>query len=220
MPRWTRSLGRPRHPSAAPRAGQQLLSHERRRTLLEDARPRVRTQTSSGSALSGSMPSSAIADATRSGGTVPASASARIAASAIDGASISKCARSASRVSLRPNPSVPSATNGAATHRETWSGTTFIQSVAAMTGPPSGPRTEATYGTRCSAAGWSRFQRSVTIASRLSCWNDGALYTSAATPNRSASSACAAVTCVRIEPLPTRRTRAAPAPRSGAGDRR
>ena len=50
-------------------------------------------------------------------------------------------------MSLRPKPSVPSVTNGASIQGRTRSGRAFIQSVAATTGPPSAPRTVATYGT-------------------------------------------------------------------------
>ena len=64
------------------------------------------------------------------------------------GGSISKWARSASRVSLRPKPSVPSTRYGLVIHGATRSGSVLIQSVATTIGPPSGPRTWATYGTR------------------------------------------------------------------------
>ena len=94
------------------------------------------------------------------------------AAAAMFGASISKWARSASRVSLRPNPSVPSVMYGCGAHGATRSGRVLIQSVATMTGPPSGPSTWATYGTRGASSGWSRFQRSTWSASWRSCWND------------------------------------------------
>src|SRR3990172_2600250 len=71
---------------------------------------------------------------------VPSRARAAIVAAAMCGGSISKKARRDSRVSLRPNPSVPSATNVAGTHGATAWGTTFIQSEAATIGPPPGPQ--------------------------------------------------------------------------------
>ena len=55
-------------------------------------------------------------------------------------------------------------------------GHAFIQSVAAMIGPPSWGRILLTYGIRgVLASGWSRFHRSAASASRRSSWNDGAL---------------------------------------------
>ena len=79
--------------------------------------------------------------------------------------------------------------------RLTMSGSAFNQSVAATIGPPSAPRIWLTYGTRgVLASGWSRFQRSTSSASRRSNGNDGALYTSAATPHRSARRSSAAMT--------------------------
>src|SRR5204862_496198 len=75
--------------------------------------------------------------------------------------------------------------------------------VAAMSGPPSGPRTVETYGTRGVSAGWRRFQRSAARASRRSNGNEGTEKTSAAMPKRSARRAWAATAWGRIEPDPS-----------------
>ena len=71
----------------------------------------------------------------------PHRASPASVAAAIWGGSISKNARSASRVSLRPKPSVPSDWYDVGSQRLTRSGRPVVQSVAATIGPPSGPRT-------------------------------------------------------------------------------
>src|SRR5450756_685720 len=87
------------------------------------------------------------------------------------------------------------------------SGKAFSQSVSTILGPPSGPRIVETYGTRGASAGWSRFQRSLSSASRRRSGNEGAEKTSAAIPNFSARSPWAERTRFRVGPEPTSRTR-------------
>ena len=138
----------------------------------------------------------------------PDPASADNAAAAMLGGSISNHDRSASRVSLRPKPSVPSVTNGASIHGRTRSGSAFIQSVAATIGPPFGPRTVATYGvarpSRPGGAGSS---------DRPPARRGGASGTTAPSRpprrRRTARRGAPARRCTwsRIEPEPTRRTR-------------
>ena len=82
--------------------------------------PLDRTQLGS---TSRSMPWSAAALSTTAGSTAPSAASAARTATTTWPASVSKNRRSASRVSERPNPSVPRLVYGRGTQRLTWSGT-------------------------------------------------------------------------------------------------
>ena len=66
---------------------------------------------------------------------LPSSISACSVATTTCSASISKCRRNASRVSLRPKPSVPSATKRFGIQRAAMSFTDLSQSLLATTGP-------------------------------------------------------------------------------------
>src|SRR4029453_2114328 len=122
-----------------------------------------------------------MASETASGFTSPISARVESTATTMCSVSISKNRRSASRVSDRPNPSVPSETYGWWTHRAIWSGTDFMESLTAITGPSWPLSVRTTYGSRVGLPGWRRFQRSHSRASLRSCWYDVALHTLADT---------------------------------------
>src|SRR5699024_7542733 len=110
---------------------------------------------------------------------------------AIDSASILNTRRAASRVSEKPNPSVPRVTMSLGTHGRIMSGTARIQSDTASTGPSTSRNTRVTYGTRGLSAGLSRLSWSTSTASRRSSVHDVADQMSAATPHSSDSSCCA-----------------------------
>ena len=86
----------------------------------------------------------AIARVTVRRGTEPARWSAASVATVMCSASTSNRRRSAPRVSERPKPSVPSETKSPGIHRATRSGTAFIESLAAITGPSPSPSRRVT----------------------------------------------------------------------------
>ena len=97
-------------------------------------------------------------------------------------ASVSKCRRSASRVSLRPIPSVPSGTNSASgTKRAICSGTIFMKSVTATIGAVAVAEQLGHERTRGSWLGCRRFHRSVASASSRSALYDVADHSSTPT---------------------------------------
>ena len=80
---------------------------------------------------------------------------------------------------------------GVGTQRATWSGTVFMKSVTATTGPSASASAWVTNGVRGCSPGWRRFQRSVLSASSRRHLYDVALQHSAATSWCSARSRCA-----------------------------
>jgi hypothetical protein len=79
-----------------------------------------------GSTRSGCSPSSVTASAARPASNLPSLASLDKAALAIASAPFSKNFRNDSRLSLRPNPSVPRVTSRPGNHGAIWSGTIFM----------------------------------------------------------------------------------------------
>src|ERR1019366_1642967 len=116
-----------------------------RDTLADVHRSR---QARAGSVFSVAHPNSAKAAQAFPVSNLPSRASRESAAAAIDSALISKCFRRCSRLSLRPKPSVPSVTMRPGSQGATWSATTFMESVAATTGPSAPSSASTMYGVR------------------------------------------------------------------------
>ena len=124
---------------------------------------RSRGRRSPGRCRTGRWPS-----ATVPAGTAPSAARLDRTATTTWAASTSKNRRRTSRVSDRPNPSVPSEVNRRGIHRDTWSGTERMKSVTATMGPPDPANDSVTNGTRSGSPGWRRFHRSTEMASSRS----------------------------------------------------